>query len=395
MKSGSEQRTLKTLWGEFANKIWSDSLKPYLDFRSFLNQRALILATPSLDFGPEVTERKEWKGPLGFAIQATLVSVLLVSLVSSAFGVVFKPPQKIVHEIILKGSSQEIHPRSLPVGSSLLDFVIEQAKRDLADLRSRLSRIELAPEDEKHSGPPPYAVRPNHTLFMLRAALSMSTHNKIGAERLYKDEIAKVEDQLSEYEFTARFSSASAKVKSFVPAVWAFLAAFIFTQLTYSRARDYVAKGREHEFFLYYVVGRLFWIVVFVALLDTFSENLELYLPADFRQQVADLEKALSQIDGKQDWYGFVREREFWFGLAFVGVLVWWYVEVRVSAWKLLPAFGLVAATQPWHVFSGEKRFRKLIIFAIVLPKLLILLLIWLMARYWPSIRELLSSYQL
>jgi hypothetical protein len=65
-----------TLARDLYTKVWTDSLKPFLDFKSYLWQRKEILRHPDLMFPSDILSSKDWKTPLSFAIQGLLVSIL-------------------------------------------------------------------------------------------------------------------------------------------------------------------------------------------------------------------------------------------------------------------------------------------------------------------------------
>src|ERR1051325_5231142 len=76
---------------EFTGNWWSERIKPFLDFRSYLAQRRRILADPNVIFAPPVDD-KNWKSPLKFAIQGLAVPTLIASLVGSIYFFLVKEP---------------------------------------------------------------------------------------------------------------------------------------------------------------------------------------------------------------------------------------------------------------------------------------------------------------
>jgi hypothetical protein len=212
----------KTLWGELHKKVWSDSIKPFLDFRAYLNQRREIVRHPDLQFAPDRTSSAEWKTPLGFAIQGVLVTLLIIKALGWSFSAVFRPPEKT--ELYIEFTSDtktEIFPQKIPVGESIWKFRSTLARKDLAQLTAELQRIRNSNNTQTFRGPVQYSTRPIPTAFFLSAGRN-------DAEKEYTDEIANVERQLNTYEFMENYEFVSKVVKDYSPAVTFFLAAYIF-----------------------------------------------------------------------------------------------------------------------------------------------------------------------
>lgn len=76
---GVEAEQNATLAIELRKDVWQETVKTWVDLRDFFRQRLTIVNHPALDFPKPGTNAPDWKGPLGFAAQGALVSILLVS----------------------------------------------------------------------------------------------------------------------------------------------------------------------------------------------------------------------------------------------------------------------------------------------------------------------------
>jgi hypothetical protein len=171
---------------------------------------------------------------------------------------------------------------------------------------------------------------------------------------------------MENYEFVSKV------VKDYSPAVTFFLAAYIFLLLCRLGRGCYDVRGREYEFYLYYVSGRLFFVGLIYVTLLSLSENLDLHLPPSFEDLVADLNNDLLAIDRMDDKFYFLHHRSFYFEAAVVLCMIWGYVVIRSIARKLAPVFQLKPPLHMWNLYSGEKKIRKDIIAALILSSVVI-----------------------
>ncbi len=129
---------LPTPRSEF-NEWWEQRLKPFVDLRSFLHQRQLILKHPELSYCVEAPE-KNWKKPFEFALSASLLTFGFCVILSVLFHTAFPDPDtrrdwianSIRSEIKLDTAQERRLNRSSPAYAAL-EKDKEQAYADLQD----------------------------------------------------------------------------------------------------------------------------------------------------------------------------------------------------------------------------------------------------------------------
>jgi hypothetical protein len=195
-------------WQDLYKTIWSDKIKPFFDFRAYVNQRREIIRHPDLEFSPELTSAAEWKSPLAFAIQGVVVTLLIVKALTWSFATAFHPPEAMELYIEFEGSTRKIIPQSIPVGESIWSFRSNIARKDIATLKEELYNIQNSTAED-FPGPTPYSERPVPLAFILSAATIPSNLSRNVAELQFRQEVAKVERQLTTYVFMENYTKPS------------------------------------------------------------------------------------------------------------------------------------------------------------------------------------------
>lgn len=96
---------LPTWRSEFA-EWWEKRLRPFIDLRSFLHQRRLILQHPELTYCTQAPE-KHWKLPFEFALSASLLTFGFCAIIGLMFHTAFPDPDT-KHDWIARAISARI-----------------------------------------------------------------------------------------------------------------------------------------------------------------------------------------------------------------------------------------------------------------------------------------------
>jgi hypothetical protein len=134
-------------WRSEFNEWWEKRLKPFIDLRSFLHQRRLILRNPELAYCTEAPE-KHWKQPFEFALSASLLMWGFCVLLGLFFHTVFPDPDTandwISLSMVAQIDAKDAHLRAIGVGDEQ-HAVANDAQRD-ADEKSAKADL----EDHQH-----------------------------------------------------------------------------------------------------------------------------------------------------------------------------------------------------------------------------------------------------
>jgi hypothetical protein len=374
--------------------LWREHVHSWLDFRSFLWQRRLILKNPGLEFPDSVTEDSRWKGPFKFAVQATLVTALLIKLVSGLFEVLFQAPRQPILTLSEANNAAEIHALDLPVGQSIWTFRATQARKDIEDLEATLNQIKHSAPSATFHGPPPYSDRPYPVNFFLEAVSTLKMMGRDEALRAYETEISAVESQLREFEWNDRVSTVYEHAKEVLVPLSLMLSAYLFAIMSRWTRGDYNIRGREQQYFLYFIIGSLFWFSLVFTLSIAVEDNIELFAPHSIKYLSEQLNNALLAIDHKEDRWFALKHRDFYFQYAPLVLALWGYAIVRRGASRLCPIFELPKARW-WQVYTGEKKIRKDIILANSAAYLLGTSIVLLIAALYPLLERLLNHYRI
>lgn len=359
------------LWKDFRSKVWTEWLKPYLDFRAYFRQRKQLVGSPEAALISTGTLPRDWGSPLTFAVQGMFVTIFFVKAISWTFSAAFKPPQEIVATVdVEKNGEVRTYLNAVPIGESILKFKAEQAQKDLDALRIGLQEVENSRETSGFNGPVHYSAR-DVPLALLIYPLDHDM-KKSEAEAAYNQEIEKVEAKKSELELLEYQESVSEMLEDYIPALSLFISAYLFSIFSRIGRKRYSARGRESEIFLYYITARLIFVVMTYTIINSIHYNIILHIPEMFFGTIRYLDDAVVKIVGNgPEMYEF-RQREIYFLLANIGVGIWGYLVIRSAAFRLLPVLEMRPASRFWHVYSGEKKIRKDIILSNLLSALLI-----------------------
>jgi hypothetical protein len=381
-------------WQDLYKTIWSDKIKPFFDFRAYVNQRREIIRHPDLEFSPELTSAAEWKGPLAFAIQGVVVTLLIVKALTWSFATAFHPPEAMELYIEFEGSTRKIIPQSIPVGESIWSFRSNIARKDIATLKEELYNIQNSTAED-FPGPTPYSERPVPLAFILSAATIPSNLSRNVAELQFRQEVAKVERQLTTYVFMENYTKVSSAVGDYAIPITFFLSSYFFLVLCRVDRGPYDMRGREQDLYLYYVIARLFTVNLIYVLLVQLYANLQIYYPPSFKDLVADLSNTLAAIDSKDDKLYFLHGRDFYFQSAFIICGCWAYMVIRSIGRILAPVLQLEPAARFWKMYSGEKKVRKDIVVAGIFSSLIVFSSILLAAYLYEVSSTLLDQFRI
>lgn len=126
-------------WKSEVNEWWEKRLKPFVDFRSFLHQRNLILKHPELTYCDEAPE-KHWKPPFEFAVSVAVLAFATCVILGVLFHMALPDPD-IQHDWIAKSISKEERSdaallKHLQYGTAEYKNIREKLERAKADLVS-------------------------------------------------------------------------------------------------------------------------------------------------------------------------------------------------------------------------------------------------------------------
>ena len=379
------------LWPELYAQVWTRWLKPYFDVRAYFWQRRLILEHPDLKFSPEVVSAKEWKSPLAFALQGTAVSILLVNLLDGVFPLFFYPPAHMVYEARLVGPRNVVVDEvTLPPGQSVSQFTIEQDEKHLEILKDGLRRVLHAPTTGTVDGPIPYSER-DPMVFATQGENFRPRESRAKAVEDYKKEIATVGDQLTADRDTDTRNTAQQSVfgvlRNVLPVVLISIPAYFFSLFSRIGRGSYEARGREHEYYLYYLSSRMIFLSLALSAVSVMWTNLDLYLPQPIVAPPA---------AHRDDFlYITLQYRSSYFFCAELLLFIWSYITIRSIARALLPAFGLKPAPHVWNMYSGEKKMRKDIFAAALVSSLALNLLIFGALEAYVRVGPWLNSFRI
>lgn len=204
---------------EFTNGWWSDKIKPFLDFKSYLAQRRRILDDPTVMLTTPIDD-KTWKSPLKFAIQGVAIPSLLVSLVIGIYFFFVKQP-----EPTWKGNQREF----------------TEAVTKLRDLEAQMK-----------------AADPSQQFYFQDDFINRSRDDAIiECQR----RIAKLEARQWIFAAAPYVDDAEKKLAKFLSPTFLILAAYFFRwSLKFGQGRSGSNMGRAHEVYLYFVTSSIFWI---------------------------------------------------------------------------------------------------------------------------------------
>lgn len=126
-------------WKSELNEWWEKRVRPFVDFRSFLHQRNLILKHPELAYCVEAPE-KHWKPPFEFAFSVVVLAFATCVILGIVFHIALPDPD-IHHDWIAKSIAKEEQSdiaqlKHLQYGTADYNNVqkdLEQARDDLSD----------------------------------------------------------------------------------------------------------------------------------------------------------------------------------------------------------------------------------------------------------------------
>lgn len=359
----SDQSPIDELSRTLKEKLWKDHIKAFLDFRSFLSQRRVLMKHPSGAYPVDAVIASDWRSPFAFALQATLLIGVVAGVISKAFEAVVKPRPVTVMEVVFDGTSVEFHPRLVEGGGtwetrlSILETYRERTAHLLDEIRSS------APTDS-FSPPIPYSEAYNPTLLILSVSINgnrMITRDQ--AVPLFDAELAALDRQITMAKLTPRVETAYRSLRFVVAGLSLILGAYLFRFLSQIRARKGYEVTECHKQFLYAMPSYLFWPNMVLSVLLVAYAMYEKYFPPGFDEAVHSLDATLRSID--EPYRGFNplnwSAREL-LQLAFfcMGVLlvVWSYVQVRGAARWLATTLRLPSAYQSGF-YRGLGKIRK------------------------------------
>lgn len=126
-------------WKSELNEWWEKRVRPFVDFRSFLHQRHLILTHPELAYCTEAPE-KHWKAPFEFALSVAVLAFATTVILGLVFHIAL-PDVDPHNDWIAKSITQEERTDAAELKHLRVDTPaykdveekLEQAKLDLGD----------------------------------------------------------------------------------------------------------------------------------------------------------------------------------------------------------------------------------------------------------------------
>jgi hypothetical protein len=338
---------------ELWRKIWKEWIQAWLDIRQYLRQRQLVLQHPDLSFPETATANAEWKTPLAFAIQGTVLTAFIVGLIGNGFSWLIAERPTVVFRVEMNSGTASLVPQLVP-GGSAWDSKRKIIEADLRVLRGQLEKIDQAGPGTRFQGPVPYSQRDNPTVFALGVALAMSEMSKAEAAAAYRGEIVALERERRFAKLAPNIEKAQKAIQTVLLPLSLVLAAYIFRILARVGARAHRAPlVPAHIAYLYYVTASLFWVNITFAVILAIQTNVAKYFPPQMSQIVADLGAALSKKwTTGQLWQSGIR-------IALIGAAIWGYMNVRAIARRLRAPLGLEAAKSRWQFYTGEAKIRK------------------------------------
>jgi hypothetical protein len=204
---------------EFTSGWWSDKVKPFLDFKSYLAQRRRILADPNVMLTTPIDD-KTWKSPLKFATQGLVIPSLLASLVISVFFFFARQPEP-------------------PWKDGQREFA--EAVTKLRDLEAQMK-----------------ASSPFEQFYFGDNFVNLSRDEAV---KECQQRIAKLEARQWVFVAAPYVDDAEKKLAKFVSPTFLILAAYFFRwSLKFGQGRSGSNIHRAHEVYLYFVTSSIFWI---------------------------------------------------------------------------------------------------------------------------------------
>lgn len=347
--------------------LWNDRIKPWIDIRSYLRQRRIILANPELDFPHALESSPDWKSPLQFAIQGTIVIAFVVGLLGKVFATFVEPRPVTVLQVERDDSVGYFVPHTVGGGATW-----ETRQKILADyiatLSTELDSIKRNKDNMSFLEPVPYSDAYNPVLLILGGSIA-SKRPRSEIVPLYEKELKVLRRQLRNAELAPYVEEAGKTFRPVFGGISLVLAAYFFGILIRKgRSRGLGRADGGQIAFLYFVTASLFWPSFFLSVVFSIREILDRYFPPVFTDTVEGLEKTLRSIDDPSVNFNPLQ----WpttqivaslFTLLILGIVVWSYVCIRHAARSLRPFFG-VAGERASTDDSGEARIRRDIIIA-------------------------------
>lgn len=339
---------------ELKKSIWTDYLKPWVDYRTYFRQRAIILSRPDLLFEDEVIKSREWKSPLAFALQGTLVIAAALGLCSTLFSNFVAERPTVVFRVVRTDKQAEIIPESVPEGRSWAARQ-KRIEKDQDTLKSELEQIRKVPITQKVLPPIPYSEVDNPTLFMLSVAISMQPVSRSQAIAEYEAELTALDRQLRVAKLAPYIDKASEKLDKIMPAFALLLGAYCFRYLIKWRAVSRNARvHRAHIEYLYFVTARLFW----VSLAWTIAFNVRIiiahYFPEQFSSMVQELDRSLRAVDAPNTIN--VSSGQAIYSVCVIAIVIWGLVTLWRVSMQLAPVFGMAEHRSPKRWYEGRTK---------------------------------------
>ena len=208
---------------EFKQKWWSERLKPFLDFKSYLTQRRTILSRPEQMLEAHDPNDKHWKSPLAFALQGLVVPTILFSLIVAVYFFVVREP-----EPAWKVNQQ-------------------QYSENLRQLHDLEKQIDAAPSYQTFTFQDDFVVR-----------------DRADALQECRRRITTLESRAWIFNASPHVDAAERKIQRFLSPMMLILAAYFFRRfLRTGQGRSGANMDRAHEVYLYFVTSCIFWVALF------------------------------------------------------------------------------------------------------------------------------------
>lgn len=204
---------------EFIGDLWSDKIKPWLDFKSYLAQRHRILADPAVILTTSI-DNHSWKSPLKFALQGLAVPTLLISLIVGIYSFV----------------AQEAEP------------TWKQDQRELIEALTALRKLEIEIK----------AAPPTQTFTFIDDLVDRPRDDAL---KECQRRIAKTESQQKFFSVAPFVDAAEGKLSNLLAPTMLIIAAYFFGGfLKTGQGRSGSNMNRASEIYLYFATSSTFWL---------------------------------------------------------------------------------------------------------------------------------------
>ncbi len=330
----------KSALSQFINTVFAHYKNSMLDFRSYLQQRRILLLPPVSELNKKIQEGYNWKSPFAFAFQGIVLTSWLVTLTGQSVVFFFEPRPVSLFEI-------EGYKHSLIIDNSRWLLKEQQIKNDIETLINEMIVMAEASPSEKFPMPVPYSMRGTFLFVPEREVALAPKVPRDKAIKTREDEIGRLKYLLKKTQLARHMASIRNWIRPIIfPSLMVLLGAYIFKFMLRIGKTKHVKMAEQGEVvFLYYVTAAFFWVILASNINSVCYSILEFYYlpPFDLTDNIP------------SPWW--IRTLIFYIDtLIKLIIMVWGIIILKKTCKGLCQIFGLEPAQRWYSLWSGGYR---------------------------------------